>query len=149
MIQRKYLGKLTLLLFVAASLSFTGIQSVTASQDQEAKKPPCRMMKKDCPMGEEMMQNRDAFLKETKELRKNMMVKRSEMEALMQGTNPNPEQVAVLAGELFDLKEQLREKAQEKGLPGHGLMGPHKMGHGCDMMRSGDGPMMKGRHHGQ
>ncbi len=164
MIRRKAIVKYTLLFLVTTALSFTGIQSVTGTEEKDGATPPCHKMKKDCPLHDEMMQARDAFFEETKELRRTLMMKRSEMKALMHSTSPDPEQVSALAGELFDLKEQMRDKARKSGLPGpamgamgmgHGCdkmrsHGCDKMKHGCDKMRSGGGHhMMKGYHHGQ
>ncbi len=145
--QRKSFSKIALLLFVAAALSLTGIQTVAASPGKDGKMP-CPTMKQDCGMSADMMKARDAFLQDSKDLRKSMMVKRSEMRAMMQGTNPNPEKVGVLAGEIFDLREQLRTKAIANGLPGRGFMGPPGMRPGCNMMQTG-GPMMGGALHHQ
>lgn len=159
MIQRNNLGKLLLLLVMATTLTIGGMQAVMASEDDAPSMPPCHM-KKDCMMSKEMIKARDTFLNDTKDLRKNMMVKRFEMRAIMQGTNPDAKQVSVLAGEIFDIKEQLRAKATELGLPGAGCMGPMggcmghgpmgMMGHGCNKMKSGGPPMegMGGHHHG-
>lgn len=72
---------------------------------------------------------RDAFLNETVALRKEITIKKAEKRALMHGDNPDAKRVAQLTGELFDLREQLQDKAQEKGLSktdfGRGL------GRGC------------------
>jgi Spy/CpxP family protein refolding chaperone len=71
----------------------------------------------------------DAFRKDTTALRRTMMSKRVAMRALMNGTNPDPDQAAKLAGELFDLREQMRSKAKERNLNlpaggcGMGMMG--------------------------
>lgn len=143
MIQKKSIGKLTFLLLVAGAISLAGIQDVSANEDEGASMPYHHGMKQGRQLSEEMLKNHDAFLQDTKELRKNMMVKRAEMRALMQATNPDSERVSVLAGELFDLREQLRTQAREKGLPVRAFMGP--MGMGCKMMQSG-GPMMGGSH---
>ncbi len=147
MIQRKSFSKLTLLLFVAGAISLAGIQTVAASPDKDGKMP-CPTMKQNCGMSAEMMKAKDAFLQDSRDLRKSMMVKRSEMRAMMQGTNPNPEKVAALAGEIFDIREQLRAKAIANGLPGHGFTGPPGMRPGCNMMMTG-GPMMGGAPHHQ
>lgn len=147
MVQKKSLGKLTFLLFVAGAISLAGIQTVTATEDKTLATPCPKSMKQDCQMSKEMLKVRDAFLKDTKELRRNMMVKRSEMRAMMQGTNPDPKKVSTLAGEIFDLREQLRVKAGENGLPGLGFMGHQGMRHGCNMMQQTGGPMMDGPHH--
>ena len=76
-------------------------------------------------------QTRNAFLNETVELRKTLAVKKAEKRALMLNDNPDAKQVAQLTGEIFDLREQLQAKAQEKGIekPGFGR-GPGSCG--CD-----------------
>ncbi len=147
MIQRKSISKIPILLFVVGAISLAGIQTVAASPDKGAK-IPCPTMKQNCRMSEDMLKARDAFLQDSKELRKSMMVKRAEMRAMMQGTNPDPEKVADLAGEIFDIREQLRAKAVASGLPGHGFMGPPGMRPGCNMMQTG-GPIMNGSPHHQ
>jgi zinc resistance-associated protein len=52
-----------------------------------------------------------AFFEETKELRKQIVVKRSELDALMLQDNPDEKKVAGLTGELYDLRTQMHEKA--------------------------------------
>jgi len=52
-----------------------------------------------------------AFFEETKELRKEIVVKRSELDALMRQDNPDEKKVAKLTGELFDLRSSMEEKA--------------------------------------
>lgn len=84
---------------------------------------------------------RNAFLSETVELRKSIATKRAEKRALMLNDNPDPKRVGELTGEIFDLREQLQSKAQEKGIEknryGRGK-GPGSCG--CD----GPGPGPKG-----
>jgi zinc resistance-associated protein len=87
----------------------------------------------------------DKFYNETKDLRKQMVMKRAEKRALMQSTNPDSAKVATLAGELFDLQTTLQSKAEAAGVQGimgcDGCQGPgqgkrgHRGGHG--MMNSG------------
>jgi len=55
----------------------------------------------------------DAFFEETKETRKQLAVKRSERNALMNQDNPDEKKVAILTGEIYDLKNLLDEKAEE------------------------------------
>ena len=68
----------------------------------------------------------EKFFADTKELRKQMSVERAEKRALMHSQTPDPLAVAKVAGELFDLKSTLHEKAIAAGLPRHF----HRMGHG-------------------
>ena len=85
-----------------------------------------------------MIKAHDKFLAETVELRKQMTEKQAVMRAIMQADTPDTTQAGQVAGEVFELREKLRAKAQEAGLPfpmmglGMGL----GMGPGCGF---GDG----------
>ena len=65
-----------------------------------------------------------AFFAETKELRKEIVVKRSELDAMMQQDNPDEKKVAKLTGDLFDLQSTMEEKSGKTfeggGRPGYG-----------------------------
>jgi len=63
-----------------------------------------------------------AFFEETKELRKQIVVKRSELDALMRQENPDEKKVAGLTGELYDLRTLMQEKAGKtfEGRAGYG-----------------------------
>ncbi len=77
-----------------------------------------------------------AFFEETKETRKEIVVKRSELEALMLQDNPDEKKVAKLTGDIFDLQTQLAEKA-DKAFEGRSGYGPGP-GYGkCGMGRRG------------
>jgi len=54
-----------------------------------------------------------AFREETKALRKEIVVKRSELDALMRQDNPDEKKVAQLTGDLFDLESQMDNKAEK------------------------------------
>lgn len=71
--------------------------------------------------GGRSIEERNAFLDETAELRKQFASKRAEMHALMRNDNPDAKRAAQLQGEIFDLREQLRLKAREKGIEDLGL----------------------------
>jgi zinc resistance-associated protein len=82
----------------------------------------------------------DAFFRANQELHKQMMMKQSERQAMMQSANPDPAAVAKISGELFDLQANLQDKAKAAGLdiylggPGRGgMMGGRGMGMGCRM----------------
>lgn len=81
----------------------------------------------------------DKFYNETKDLRKQMVMKRAEEQALMSSTNPDSGKVAALAGEMFDLHTTLQAKAEAAGV--QGLMG---CGVGCQ----GPGKGMRPYHGG-
>lgn len=63
------------------------------------------------------------FMEETVDVRKHLAEKRAAMRAVMRADQPDPAQASKIAGELFDLREQLRTKAQEYGLPMGMMMG--------------------------
>jgi len=62
---------------------------------------------------EQDKQKADTFFEETKETRKQLVVKRSERRALMSQDNPDEKKVARLTGEVYDLQNLLAEKAKE------------------------------------
>ncbi|WP_300667372.1 periplasmic heavy metal sensor [Desulfoluna sp.] len=88
---------------------------------------------RDCTqnMTDEQIQARQAFMKDTADLRQSLAVKKGEYRALMAGDNPDPTTAGKLAGEIAGLKNQLREKAVAAGVPFRG----RGMGQGM-----GDGP---------
>jgi len=65
---------------------------------------------------EERLKKIEGFLTETKDLRKQVFVKRAEERALMHSKTPNAEEVAKISGELFDLRASLGEKAKAAGI---------------------------------
>lgn len=92
----------------------------------------------------------DKFYDETKDLRRQMVMKHAEEAALMHGTNPDEAKAAKLAGEIFDLRASIQDKAKAAGVQGligcggcqgmgmgmgmrQGMMnaGPHNMGAGA------------------
>lgn len=84
----------------------------------------------------EMQQAREKFMDDTVAIRKQMAEKNAAMQALMKAETPDATKVSQLAGELFDLREKLRVKAQESGLP---MMG-RGMGKGMGMDENGAMP---------
>ena len=86
-------------------------------------------------LSEEELARIDKFQEDTLELRKKVTIKEAELEALMSGENPDPDRVSKLTGEIFDLRQEFRTKAEAAGLPG-GFRG----GMGCGMgMKCGKG----------
>ena len=84
----------------------------------------------------------DKLLADTVELRKQITEKQTVLRALMNADTPDTAKIGQLSGELFTLREQLRVKAQEAGLPdmmgmgfGMGYGMGHGMGHGMGMGR--------------
>ena len=92
----------------------------------------------------------DKFYDETKDLRKQMVMKHAEEAALMHGENPDAAKVAKLAGEIFDLKATIQVKAEAAGVQGLiGCGGCQGMGHqgmgmGHGMMNAGPNNMGAG-----
>ena len=98
----------------------------------------------DCPMQGQMMQGPmmqqldpdtrakiSKFFKDNQALHKQMAMKRAEKQALMQSDKPDPQAVAKVAGELFDLKTAMHEKAEAAGVSQYlGHMGGRGMGRG-------------------
>ena len=91
----------------------------------------------------------DKFYDETKDLRKQMVMKHAEEVALMNATNPDAAQAAKLAGELFDLRSTIQDKAEAAGV--QGLIGcgdcqgmGRGMGHGMGSGMMNAGPNKKG-----
>lgn len=68
------------------------------------------------------------FLKDNQEIRKEMTMIRAEKRALMQSDTPDAKEVARVAGELFDLRTALHEKAELAGVDKY--IGPGRMGFG-------------------
>ena len=71
---------------------------------------------------EEDKEKAAAFFKETRELRKEIVVKRSELDALLLQDNPDEKKVAKLTGDVFDLQTQMDEKA-DNAFEGKGKFG--------------------------
>ena len=100
-------------------LSFTGISMVGAHGNYGYGPgmgygncdgyPACNNWSKN----EQDKQKADTFFEETKETRKQLVVKRSERRALMSQDNPDEKKVAKLTGEIYELKNQLDDKAKE------------------------------------
>ncbi len=65
----------------------------------------------------EMKKKMETFMEQTVEIRKQLAMKRARKAALMQAETPDAAAVAVVAGELFDLRESLRLQAKEAGIP--------------------------------
>ena len=58
----------------------------------------------------------EEFRAETNDIRKSIVVKRSELRALLNQDNPDEKRVAQLTGEVFDLETELNKKAADKGI---------------------------------
>ncbi|ADW17764.1 hypothetical protein Despr_1612 [Desulfobulbus propionicus DSM 2032] len=78
----------------------------------------------------EMQKAREKFLNDTVTVRKELAQKSAEMRAIMAAGTPDTVKASQVAGELFELREKLRVKAQEAGFPLPMLL----MGQGDDAM---------------
>ena len=83
----------------------------------------------------------EKFQTETKSTRKEIVVKRSELNALLRNDNPDEKKVAKLTGELYDLESEFETKATETGIRGRyaydhgpGMMSTYGRGRGGHMM---------------
>jgi len=54
-----------------------------------------------------------AFLEETKDIRRSIIVKQSELDALMRQDNPDEQEVGELTGEIYDLNSIMTAKADK------------------------------------
>jgi Spy/CpxP family protein refolding chaperone len=73
------------------------------------------------------------FFKDNQALHKQIAMKQAEKRALMQSEKPDPQAAAKVAGELFDLRTAMHDKAEAAGVSQHlGPMGGGKgfRGHG-------------------
>ena len=57
----------------------------------------------------------EKFRTETSAIRKEIVVKRSELNALLRNDNPDEKKVAKLTGDLYDLEAEFEAKAEETG----------------------------------
>ncbi|MDR3089386.1 MAG: hypothetical protein LBU39_06175 [Desulfobulbaceae bacterium] len=122
-------------LLVLAALTAGGMAMAATPADQPTMNCPKMTAQTDPAMREKM----DKFYKDTSDLRKQIAMKRAELDAVTNAAQPDTVAAARMAGELYDLRASLQAQAQAAGLgqfgPGCGLGGGHGFGHG-------------GRHHG-
>ncbi|MBI9077841.1 MAG: hypothetical protein JEZ02_20750 [Desulfatibacillum sp.] len=77
----------------------------------------------------ENLEARNQFLSETADLRKDLAAKRTQLDAVMSGSNPDAETAGKLSREIFEIKEQLRAKADKAGVAGP--LAGNGYGNGC------------------
>lgn len=106
----------------------------------------------DCPMvqGQMMMPvdpaikaKVDQFFKDNQALHKQVVMKQAEKRALLQNDKADPQAAAKVAGELFDLRTSLHDKALAAGVAEY--VGPMGMGMGGGKGMHGRGRGMGGR----
>lgn len=93
----------------------------------------------------EMEKIHEKFLSDTVAIRKELAEKNAALRALLNAGTPDTLKASQVAGEVFELREKLRAKAREAGLPMPMMM----MGHGWEGMgcQGAMGYGMKGKHH--
>ena len=106
--------KIMLATILASSLVLGISQSTLAQPDKQAKKDTPTYQYQ---MNPAMLKAHEKFMDDTVAIRKQMAEKNAAMHALMKAETPDTAKVSQLAGELFELREKLRAKAQESGLP--------------------------------
>jgi len=83
----------------------------------------------------------DAFFADTQDIRKEIAVKQAERMALLRGDNPDPGAAGKIAGEIFDLRTTIHQKAEEAGVAAY--LGPRN-GQRGGRGAVGGGPGMNG-----
>jgi len=128
-----------------------------AMQMQNNQAPGPRMQMQAQQLDPAVKEKLDQFFTDTQDLHKQVVTKRAEEMALMRSENPDPGAAGKLAGELFDLRTTIRQKAEEAGVaeylgpqgprggrdfgPGRqGMRGGNKGGRGMNNMQNNFGP---------
>ncbi len=128
--------KLLLAAILTTGLGLAISQSALAQPgyNSQARQNPCGIQAPCGKLGGQIdpvtQKAREKFLNETTEIRKNLTVKRAEMRAIMAADIPDATRASQVAGELFDLREQLRAKALDYGLPLPAVMSGQMSGAG-------------------
>nr|MBC8207708.1 hypothetical protein [Candidatus Desulfatifera sulfidica] len=111
--------------FVTALIATIGLVTI-----QPASARPGAGRAIDCPRGyqttqldQETLDKMTAFRTENQELRKQIVIKQTAKRALMRSNNPDATQAGQLAGELFDLRQEMHQKAEAAGLSGYMMRG--------------------------
>ena len=127
---------------LALAISQSALAEPVAQPDAQTKQVATPRMHR---MDPDMQKAHEKFLGDTVAIRKQLVEKTATMKALSKAQAPEVTKISQLAGEVFDLREQLRVKAKEAGLPmGMGMgMG---MGDADSMPCQGMGGM-GGKHH--
>lgn len=132
---------------LATTLGFTVANQAVAGwggQGRGQQYAPCPMyaqqvqpqgpnMQAPAPIDPAVQEKIDKFFTDNTDLQKNMMVKSTELRALMRADNPDAQLAGKLAGELFDLRTTFRANAVAAGVDQY-------IGRGCGM--GFGGPMM-------
>lgn len=127
-------------LLVLVSLSMAGLVVAAEPAPSQAAEPEaqsmiaCPQMKARAQADPAMREKIQKFYKDTEKLRKQIAMKRAELEAVVNAAQADPATAGKMAGELFDLQANLRTQAQAAGLsqfgPGMGMGGGFGRGGG-------------------
>jgi zinc resistance-associated protein len=110
---------------------------------------PCNNYNGQEQLTEEELKTREQFFEDNSELRKKMVIKQTELAAVMNSETPDEQKAAVISGELFDLRNEMHKKAQESGIKrGYGQNGNAPCGGPGMGMGMGMGPGGGPRHGG-
>jgi zinc resistance-associated protein len=131
--------KIMLAAILTSGLTLAISQAAMAEPNQPAQPGPqgkSNVQPCQYQMNTEMKKIHDKFLDDTVAIRKELAEKNAVMRALMNAGTPDTVKASQVAGELFELREKLRAKAKEAGLPMHMLMMGHSGfdGMACDDM---------------
>ena len=112
-------------ILVATALMVGGVQFAYAHGHGGYGQDDAQYQNRDCQQRNQMMDKTDTkintealqkFLDTTTELRKSYTQKRAEMKAVMRSETPDVASAGKIAGELFDIRENLIKKAKENDL---------------------------------
>jgi len=111
--------KIMLAAILTSGLTLAISQATFAQTDQATKAAPKdkAAAHSQHQMTTEMQNAREKFLAETTPIRKELAEKNAVMRAIMTAGTPDATKASQVAGELFELREKLRLKAMEAGLP--------------------------------
>jgi zinc resistance-associated protein len=111
--------KIMLAAILTSGLTLAISQAAFAQPDQAAKSAPKDKAAEHSQhqMSTEMQKAREKFLADTMPVRKELAEKNAVMRAIMAAGTPDAAKASQVAGELFELREKLRLKAMEAGMP--------------------------------
>ena len=132
--------KTIIALVVVSSMAFAGLASAGMGGCMQGGMGSCMQTANLDPVGKEKV---DKFLADTTEIRKQLSVKHGEKMAMMRSEKPDPVAVGKVSGEIFDLHNNLRQKAAAAGVEQY--MGRGGFGMGCGGGHMGHGRMGGGR----
>jgi len=125
--------KMTMVALLSGSLMLAGLGTAIAHQNNYMHRGGYTMGGAEIQLDEKTIELRNKFHDETTDLRKKMITTRTELQAVMNSAPPDSKEAGRLAAELFDIKNQLHQKAEKIGFNTNGRGYGH-MGSGGGMM---------------